>query len=163
MDEILAEILGVDSSRAFDFFLSGLREVTGREPNDEMFYVATVLAHYAETSRYDAVFMPVLANLSEVFDNFVFAQADEPEILEIGGSQVLLFAGFFRDQMKRRHNVRWFDKIGQSLYFRAGQTTKDMKRGRFLSKLAETLPQWTRRCRDLSRMYRDDRYLLRID
>lgn len=163
MDELLFEILGVNSDQAFNFFLSGLRDVARKKPDDEMFYVATVLAHYAQTSRCDTAFMPALANLSEVFDNFLLIQTTDPEILEIGGSQVLLFAGFFRDQMRRRHNVEWFDRIGQSFYDRASQLTRDRKRGYFLEKMAESLPLWNHRCRDLSRICRDNQYLLKVD
>ena len=101
MDDLLLELLAVDSDEAFNFFLSGLREVTGKRPDNEMVYVASVLAHYSQTSRCDNNFMPSLADLSEVFDNFFLINTDDPYILEIGGSQIILLAGFFRDQMSR--------------------------------------------------------------
>ena len=120
MDSVFEELVAIDSKRAFNFFLASLKEtaLTERLKDDEMFYVASVLAHYSQTPRFDATSMPCMANLSEVFDNFVLqtTRLTDSEILEFGGSQVLLFAGFFRDQMRRRHNVEWYDQVGQSLY-----------------------------------------------
>lgn len=163
MDELFQELFGVDSNRALNFFHSGLREVSGKDTNGEMLYVASVLAHYSQVPRFGCVSMPPLANLSEVFDNFVLAQISDPEILEIGGSQILLFAGFFRDQMERRHNVAWYDKVGQSFYDRASVHVNEPKKKRLFEKMSESLPDWTLHCRDLSRAYRDNRYVLKIN
>ena len=60
MDEMLQELLGVNKGSAFNFFLTGLREVTGEEPDDEMLYVTSVLAHYSLTSRYGPSSMHLL-------------------------------------------------------------------------------------------------------
>ena len=161
MDELFCELFGVDSDTAFNFFLSGLREVTGRKPNDEMFYVASILAHYTQTSRHDTWSMPALANLSEVCDQFLLLETDDPEILEIGGSQILLFAGFFRDRMCHRHNVRWYDELGQSFYDRASDRTPETKRQKLFEGMAASFPNWTLICRDLSRSCYENRYLLK--
>ena len=166
MDELFRELLEVNSDSAFNFFLTGLREVTRREPGDEMFYVASVLAHYAQTSRYDPSSLPPLANLSEVFDQFFFLDIPDSEILEIGGSQILLFAGFFRDQMRRRHNLDWYDEMGKSFYERASMHSKERKKRRLFENLSESFPIWTRGCCDLSRRCREDgdgRYLLKFN
>lgn len=163
MDELFCELLGVDSSMALSFFLSGLKGVSGKEPNNEMFYVASVLAHYSQTSRYDILSMPSLADLAEVFDQFILVETSDPEILEVGGSQLLLFAGFFRDQMSRRHNVRWYDEVGQSFYGRASLYTRGLKRRSLFEKLSQSFPNWALCCRDLSRICRESRYLIRLD
>jgi len=161
MDELFAELFGVDSNIAINFFVSGLEEVADTKSRDEMIYVASILAHYAQTSRCDISSMPVLANLSEVHDEFVLVQINDPEILEIGGSQTLLFAGFFRDQMSLRHNVNWFDSLGQSFYSRASVSSREAKKRELLEKMAESFPVWAVRCRDLHRYYRDNRYLIK--
>lgn len=163
MDELFRELLGVDSEQAFNFFLSGLKEVTSGQPGDEILYVASILAHYSQTSRCDATCMPVLANLSEVFDQFVLAEVGDPEILEIGGSQILLFAGYFRDQMRSRHNVRWYDEVGQSFYDKASRLARESKKRRLFEGMSESFPQWALSCRDLSRSFRDNRFVLRIN
>ena len=156
MDELFRELISVNSTSAFNFFFTGLREVSRKEPGNEMLYVASVLAHYSQTSRYDPSSMPPLANLSEVFDQFFFVDTSDSEILEIGGSQILLFAGFFRDQMRRR----------QSFYDRASVHTREPKKRRLFERMSKTFPSWTLNCRDLSRRCREDgnnRYLLRLN
>jgi hypothetical protein len=167
MDGLFEELVPVDSERAFSFFLENLRETTGTEhlPDDEAFYVASILAHYSQTSRSDKVSLPSMANLSEVFDTFLrqTTRLDDSEILEFGGSQVLLFAGFFRDQMHRRHNVKWYDQVGQSLYEKAGHHSKVVKKRALFDHLAESFPAWTIVCRNLSRALRENRFLLKVD
>jgi hypothetical protein len=164
MDTVFEELVAVDSGRALRFFLASLRETAGVErfKDDEMFYVASILAHYSQTSRFDTASMPCMANLSEVFDNFVVqgSRLADSEILEFGGSQVLMFAGFFRDQMGRRHNVKWYDRVGQSLYEKAGQHSKNLKKRELFDRLSESFPAWTIVCRNLSRALRENRLLL---
>jgi hypothetical protein len=167
MDSLFEELIAVDSGKSLNFFLSSLRETIGTRSvrDDEVSYVASVLAHYSQTSRSDTTSLPAMANLSEVFDNFVLQTAtlNDSEMLEMGGSQVLLFAGFFRDQMVRRHNVRWFDQIGQALYERAGQYSRNIKKRELFDRLAESFPAWTIACRDLSRTLRENRLVLRVN
>jgi hypothetical protein len=167
MDSVFEELVAVDSRRAFNFFLSSLREtaVAERFNDDEMLYVASILAHYSQTSRFDTTSMPCMANLSEVFDNFVLqtTRLTDSDILEFGGSQVLLFAGFFRDQMQARHNVIWYDQVGQSLYERASQHSKHLKKRELFDRLSESFPVWTIVCRNLSRTLRENRLLLRLN
>ena len=167
MDSIFEELVAVDSNRAFNFFLASLREavVTERFTDDEMLYVASILAHYSQTSRFDTTTMPCMANLSEVFDNFVLqtTRLTDSQSLEFGGSQVLLFAGFFRDQMCQRHNVKWYDQVGQSLYERASQHSKNLKKRELFDRLSESFPAWTIVCRNLSRTLRDNRLLLKVN
>jgi hypothetical protein len=167
MDRIFEELVAVDSQRALRFFLTNLREsaVKQRFTDDEMLYVASILAHYSLTSRFDSTSMPCLANLSEVFDKFVLetGRVADPEILEFAGSQVLLFAGFFRDQMRRRHNVGWYDQVGSSLYEKASQHSKDFKKRQLLDRLSESFSSWTIVCRDLSRTLRENQLLLKTN
>jgi hypothetical protein len=167
MDSIFEELVAVDSERAFNFFLASLREtgVTEKLKQDEMLYVASILAHYSQTSCFDTTSMPCMANLSEVFDHFVLQtnRLTDSETLEFGGSQVLLFAGFFRDQMRQRHNVKWYDQVGQSLYERASQHSENLKKRELFDRLSESFPAWTMACRDLSRTLRENRLLLKIN
>lgn len=167
MDELFEELAGVDSNRTFNFFLSSLRDIKRAEHfcEDDLLYVASVLAHYSQTSRYDATHVPVMSELTEVFDNFIFqtATANDLEILEFGGSQVLLFTGFFRDQMRRRHNVHWYDQVGQALYGRASQYANNGKKRKLFDRMAGNFPVWTLACRDLSQMLRENRFLLKLD
>jgi hypothetical protein len=171
VDSLFEELVGVDSGKTLQFFHSNLRETLDSGSlatavrDDELSYVASVLAHYAQTSRSDTISFPALANLAEVFDNFILQTTAhlDSEMLEMGGSQVLLFAGFFRDQMVRRHNVRWYDQVGQALYERAGQCSRNAKKRELFDRLSESFPVWTLTCRDLSRTLRENRLLLRLN
>jgi hypothetical protein len=165
MDSLFEELIGVDSGGALAFFLTSLREVVGTEVReDEASYVASILAHYSQTSRLDTRSAPSMANLAEVFDHFILQTMNltDSELLETGGSQVLLFAGFFRDQMLRRHNVKWYDQVGQSLYGRASQLSKNRRKRVLFDRLSESFPVWTIACRDLSRSLRENRLVLKL-
>ena len=83
--------------------------------------------------------------------------------MEFGGSQVLLFAGFFRDQMRARHNVNWYDQVGQSLYEKASHNSKDRKKRELFDRLSESLPAWTIVCRNVHRTLRENRLLLKVN
>jgi hypothetical protein len=164
---LFEDLAGVDSQRAFGFFLENLRETPPAADlrDDQLFYVTSILAHYALTSRFDTTSMPSMADLAEVFDNFLLHPigANDAEMLEFGGSLVLLFAGFFRDQMDRRHNVRWYDQVGQSMYEKAGQYARDVKKRTLFDGLSESFPVWTIVCRNLHRTLRDNRLLIRVN
>jgi hypothetical protein len=168
VDSLFEELIAIDSGTALRFFVANLRETIGTRilplRDDEVDYVASILAHYAQTSRTDTMSIPAMANLSEVFDSFILPTAlNDSELLEIGGSQILLFAGFFRDQMSRRHDVRWYDQVGQSFYERASQHSKNLKKRQLFDRLSRSFPVWTIMCRNLSRAFRDNRLLLRIN
>ena len=167
MDSLFEELVAVDSNAALNFFVNNLRDTAGDEQlrDDETLYVASILAHYSQTSRADTMSIPSMANLSEVFDSFILHTdgLSDSEILEIGGSQILLFAGFFRDQMARRHNVKWYDRVGQSMYERASHYTSNVKKRELLDRMSGSFPFWTHLCCDVSRVCRDNRLLLRMN
>ncbi len=170
MDSLFEELVAIDSSAALNFFVSNLRDSAEAERlrdlrEDETLYVASILAHYSQTSRADTASIPSMANLSEVFDNFILHTSlmSDAEILEIGGSQILLFAGFFRDQMSHRHNVQWYDQVGQSMYEKASHYTRDLKKRELFDRISESFPAWTKICSNMSRTCRDNHFLLRLN
>jgi hypothetical protein len=111
-----SDLLGVNSEQAFRFFFGYLQEevATKRVTKKETLYVASILAHYAQTSRSDPNFMVPSGSLYEVLDNFVLPAMtpegslglQDAKILEIAGSHTLLLVGFFRDQMNNRHSLK---------------------------------------------------------
>lgn len=166
MDKEFEELLSVNSTQAFNFFSGSLREaLDGRRFNaDQMVYVASILTHYTQTSRFDTRSIPFTSELTGVFDYFVLEQpSNDPKILEIGGSHVLLFTGFFRDQMRHRHNVDWYDSVGQSLYDRASRLSKDSRKQKLFDGLAQSFPTWTRTCSKMSRTLRENRFIINPD
>ena len=89
--------------------------------DEELLYNASVLAHYAQVSTQPDVDVPAPANLSAVFDHFVADTTllHDSLMMETAGAQCLLLAGFFEDQMRRRHNIRWYAELGASFFSRA--------------------------------------------
>lgn len=161
------ELLEVDSLATLNFFHSSLQEEAANErvSQAETIYVASILASYAQTSANDAVTLPAFASLSEVFDMFVLRKEalTDPELLEIAGAQSLFLAGFFRDQMRARHNVEWYDQLGTSFYERAEYHSDDRRRKDLFGRLAVSFPTWTAICNRMNRALHERRFLLRLD
>ena len=92
-----------------------------RVDRQELLYNASLLAHYAQVSTQPDVDVPAPANLSAVFDHFVSDTTllHDSLMMETAGAQCLLLAGFFEDQMRPRHNIRWYAELGASFFSRA--------------------------------------------
>lgn len=140
-----------------------LQDVT--EPTvdrDELLYNASVLAHYAQVSTSSDVDLPTPANLSVVFDCFVVDSnlRHDAALMETAGAQCLLLAGFFEDQMRVRHNIRWYAQLGASCFTRAARREPSSHRARLLDAIAKGFEPWRQRHAQLSRELRDQPYLL---
>lgn len=159
----LSELLAVDERKTLEFFFLGLKDVSeGDVDRRELLYNASVLAHYAQVSTQSDAEFPTPAALGAVFDHFV-GTADVPvdaEMLETAGSHCLLMAGFFEDQVKQRHNVRWYAHLGASFYARAATRESSPARARFLDAFARHFEPWRVRHARLSRELRATPYLL---
>jgi hypothetical protein len=165
MSDLFDELYGVDFNTAVNFFFTGLKVVTGKETSDEMIYVASILAHYSLTPRYDdnILSIPPMADLSEVSDKSFLLETKDPKTLETVGSQLLFLDGFFRDWMSRSHNVKMYDDVGQSIYDRASFFTRESKKRELFGRMSESFPSWAISCCDLSRDCRNNQYLLGIN
>jgi hypothetical protein len=161
--EPLRELLAVDSRKALEFFATGLQDVS--EPSvdrQELLYNASVLAHYAQVSTASDTDFPTPAALASVFDNFVAAPDGtiDADLLETAGTHCLLMAGFFEDQMKRRHNVRWYAQLGATFYFRAARREASATRATLLDTMSRHFEPWRARHARLSRELRATPFLL---
>jgi hypothetical protein len=161
--EPLEELLATDHRRVLEFFFVGLRDVS--EPTvdrDELLYNASVLAHYAQVSTTADTGWPVPSTLIAVFDQFVSATAmpGDGVMMEEAGAQCLLMAGFFEDQMRRRHNIRWYSQLGTGFFGRAAAHEQSARKARLLESLAKHFEPWRQRHARLSRELRDHPYLL---
>ena len=146
--------LGVDHDEALDFFYEPFREMGFTENGlaEHGLYVASVLANHAQVSTVAGSGYPTPMNLTQIFETFVvlrsgsqlefFGSAD-PEILEIAGAQVLLLNGFFRDQMRRRHDPTYFDQLGQGFFRKVSELSSLEKRARFFQELSDKFSYWT--------------------
>lgn len=161
-----SELYRVGHMETLRFFFTGLTDLVPTErglTKKETLYVASILAHYAQTSRHENEGMPPMADLVEFFDCFVLGQMVAPrdaEMLEVAGAQSLFLAGFFGDQMRKRHNLRYYDFVGSSFYDRACHWTKDISKKVLFGLMSSHFPAWTRHCRDLSRTIRENRFLI---
>lgn len=159
----LGELLATDHRRALEFFVVGLQDVSETAlDRQELLYNASVLAHYAQVSTRADTDLPAPANLSDVFDHFVGSAAlhQDALMMETAGAQCLILAGFFEDQMRRRHNIRWYAQLGASFFSRAAAQEESPQKARLLDTLAKQFEPWRQRQARLSRELRDMRYLL---
>jgi hypothetical protein len=160
----LRELVATDHRQTLEFFVTGLQDLC--EPTvdrQELLYNASVLAHYAQVSTHADVDLPVPANLSVIFDHFVLdpTLVQDSLLLETAGAQCLLLAGFFEDQMRRRHNIRWYAELGASFFSRAAVQESSAGKARLLDTIARRFEPWRQRHARLSRELRDQPYVLK--
>ena len=162
MDDSLDELLGVSHRGALEFFFAGLRDAAeGTVDRQELLYNASVLAHYAQVSTQGGVEWPAPANLSEVFDHFVCdSLLRDGVMMEVAGTQCLLLSGFFEDQMRERHNIRWYSELGSGFFSQAAVHERSSRKARLLDAIARRFEPWRQRHALLSRALRDQAYLL---
>ena len=161
--EPLQELLAVNHRRALEFFVTGLQDVSSPGVDrQELLYHASVLAHYAQVSTTTELEMPAPVNLSAVFDNFVLNTSvpQDPQLLETAGAQCLFLTGFFEDQMRGRHDIRWYAELGAGFFMRAAGGARSSKRARLLTMMARHFEPWRQTHARLSRELRDQPYLL---
>ena len=159
----LRELLATDHRQALAFFVLGLQDVS--EPTvdrQELLYNASVLAHYAQVSTWSDGDWPSPANRSVVFDHFVADPTllNDGQMMETAGAQCLLLAGFFEDQMRRRHSIRWYAELGASFFSRAAGQELSPPKARLLDMIARRFEPWRQRHARLSRELRDQPYVL---
>jgi hypothetical protein len=159
----MQELLATDHRRTLQFFIAGLQDVS--EPTvdqQELFYNASVLAHYAQVSTHAGVDRATPANLSEVFDHFVSDTTllRDSQTMEVAGTHCLIMAGFFEDQMRQRHNIRWYAELGAGFLREAAVRERSSRKARLLDAIASRFEWWRQRHARLSRALRDQPYLL---
>jgi hypothetical protein len=157
------ELLGIDQRQALEFFMVRLQDIS--EPGvdrQELLYNASVLAHYTQVSTQSDVDLGTPRNLSAVFDHFVLDATllHDSAMMETAGAQCLLLAGFFEDQMRGRHNIRWYAELGAGFFTRAASREPSAPKARLLTAIASRFEGWRRRHAQLARDLRDEPYLL---
>lgn len=159
----LRELLATDHRHVLEFFFLGLRDVS--EPTVdrlELLYNASVLAHYAQVSTQTDIEWPAPSNLSTIFDHFVSDTTllHDSLMMEVAGAQCLLLTGFFKDQMRQRHNLRWYAELGTGFFRRAAVHERSPRKARLLDAIARRFEPWRERHVRLSRALRNQPYLL---
>jgi hypothetical protein len=157
------ELLGTDRRQALEFFVVGLQDLCEPSVDQvELRYNASVLAHYTLVSTQSDSDWPAPASLSAVFDHFVADTAllHDGVMMETAGAQCLLLAGFFEDQMRRRHNIRWYADLGARFYSRAAAQEPSPIKARLLDTIARHFEPWRKCHARLGRELRDQAYVL---
>jgi hypothetical protein len=159
----LRELLAIDPRQALEFFVVRLQDVSeATVDRQELLYNASLLAHYAHVSTQPDIDVPAPANLSAVFDHFVSDTTlrHDSLMMETAGAQCLLLTGFFENQMRPRHNIRWYAELGASFFRRAAVHERSLDKARVLDAIARRFEPWRQRHAQLSRDLRDQPYLL---
>jgi hypothetical protein len=159
----LGELLATDERQTLEFFFARLLDVSGPAVDRaELLYNASVLAHYALISTEADQELPAPATLSAVFDHFVVdgSLLHDSLMMETAGAQCLVLAGFFEDQMRRRHNIRWYASLGAGFYNRAALQESSPHRARLFDTISRRFEPWRQRYARLGRELRDQPYLL---
>jgi hypothetical protein len=161
--EPLQELLAVNQRRALEFFVTGLLDVSDPGVDrQELLYNASVLAHYAQVSTTVQLEMPAPPTLSAVFDHFVVNTAIpyDRDLMETAGAQCLFLTGFFEEQMRARHNIRWYADLGAGFFSRSAEQQGSAKKARLLTMMSRHFEEWRQRNARLSRELREQHYLV---
>jgi hypothetical protein len=159
----LRELLAIDQRQALEFFSQRLKDVSGPDVDPpELLYNASLLAHYAQVSTAAETEPATPATLSAVFDRFVADPAPRRDrrLLETAGAQCLVLAGFFEDQMRRRHNIQWYARLGAGFLKQAALLEPSPNRAQLLDTVASRFEAWRQRHARLGRELRDQPFLL---
>jgi hypothetical protein len=158
----LGELLATGHRQVLEFFFMHLQDVSGPAVDrKELMYNASVLAHYAQVSTQTDAELSTPGSLSDVFDHFVSDTSPmQDSLLETAGAQCLVLAGFFEDQMRRRHNIRWYAELGAGFFSRAAVREQSPPKAQLLDSIARRFEPWRQRYARLSRELRDQPYLL---
>jgi hypothetical protein len=159
----LRELLAIDQRQALEFFFQRLTDVSGPAVDPpELLYNASVLAHYAQVSTRAEMELATPATLSAVFDRFVVDPTPRRDslLMETAGAQCLVLAGFFEDQMRRRHNIRWYAQLGAGFLKQAAVLEPSPRKAQLLDAVASRFEAWRQRHAQLGRELRDQPFLL---
>ena len=79
------------------------------------------------------------------------------EWMEAAGAHILLYAGFFQDQNKDRHNIEFYSTMGRECYLMAAVG----KRAGIMKLMAKGFSQYLFHLANLHRHLQESRYLIR--
>ena len=85
--------------------------------------------------------------------------AKNPLWMESAGAHILLYAGFFQDQNKNRHNIEFYAAMGRECYLMAAVG----KRARMMKLMAADFHQYLFHLAELHRHLQESRYLIRTE
>jgi hypothetical protein len=175
--QYFGDLYGVTEERALNFWSSNLHEAIGSEQWSQIrdstgVYLASLLGHFClqsvdRTEILSADYSPgdmefrQFADLTQIAELMMqqLTSAKNPLWMESAGAHILLYAGFFQDQNKNRHNIEFYSTMGRECYLMAavGKRTKMMKL------MATDFNQYLFHLANLHRHLRESRYLIRTE
>jgi hypothetical protein len=169
------DLYGVTEEQALNFWASNLHDSIGSEQwarisSSTGIYLASMLGHFciqsvdrvevlsADYVPDEQAFRP-FADLTQIAE-FMMQQltsAKNPLWMESAGAHILLYAGFFQNQHKNRHNIGFFSRLGRECFLMAAVG----KRERIMKSLAADFQQYLAHLANLHRHLCESRYLIR--
>jgi hypothetical protein len=171
------DLYGVTKERSLNFWASNLQDTVGSQRWAEIgdstgVYLASVLGHFClqPIDRVEALspdYSPgdqefrQFADLTQIAELMMrqLTSARNPLWMESAGAHILLYAGFFQEQNKGRHNIEFFSTIGRDCYLMAAVG----KRAKIMRLMAAEFSQYLFHLANLHRNLRESRYLIRTD
>jgi hypothetical protein len=169
------DLYGVTEERALNFWASHLHEAMGSRRWSQIsdstgVYLASLLGHFClqpvdRVKTLSPDYSPAetefrqFADLTQIAEMMLcqLTSTKNPLWMESAGAHILLYAGFFQDQHKRRHNIEFFATMGRECYLMAAVGN----RARMMTMMAEGFHQYLFHLADLQRHMRESRYLIR--
>jgi hypothetical protein len=170
-------LYGVTEERALNFWASHLHEVMGGKRWSQIcdstgVYLASVLGHFCLQSvdrmeilspdyAPDDTEFRQFADLTQIAELMMrqLTSARNPLWMESAGAHILLYAGFFQNQNKHRHNIEFFSTMGRECYLMAAVG----KREKMMKLMAAEFSQYLFHLADLHRHLQESRYLIRME
>ncbi len=170
------ELYGVTEERALNFWASNLHEAIGskqwsRIRDSTGVYLASVLGHFClqsvdrrailsdNYSPSDQEFRQ-FADLTQIAELMMqqLVSAKNPLWMESAGAHILLYAGFFYNQNKSRHNIEFYSHMGRECYLMAAVG----KREKMMKLMAAGFHQYLIHLANLHQHLRESRYLIKM-
>ena len=171
------ELYGVTEERALNFWASHLHEALGNKLWSEIcdstgVYLASVLGHFClqsvdrmailspDYSPGDSEFRQ-FADLTQIAELMMqqLTSAKNPLWMESAGAHILLYAGFFQNQNKNRHNIEFYATMGRECYLMAAVG----KRARMMKLMAAGFSQYLFHLSNLHQHLQESRYLIKTE
>lgn len=170
----LQDLYGVTEEQALNFWTSNLHDSLGGEQwarisDSTGVYLASVLGHFClqpfhrsellspDYAPVDGEF-PQFADLTQIAELMMgqLTTARDPLWMESAGAHILLYAGFFQNQHKKRHNIEFYSHLGRQCYLMAAVG----KREKIMKLVAAGFREYLFHLADLHRHLRENRYLI---
>ena len=169
------DLYGVTEEQVLNFWASNLHETIGSEQWSRIsdstgVYLASVLGHFCLQSvdRMEALspdYSPSdqefrqFADLTQIAELMMqqLSKAKNPLWMESAGAHILLYAGFFQNQNKNRHNIAFYSDMGRECYLMAAVG----KRERIMKQMAADFHEYLFHLANLHRHLRESRYLIK--